>query len=888
MQPSEQLDWLVRTKLQPPPPRSDAIHRPRLLTALHRATVPPQLILLSAPAGYGKTTLLSDFVIHNQIAWLSLDEGDNDPALFLAYLIAALQRLEPACGITAQALLAHPSIPNPGAQARRIIGALINDVLETISTPFALVLDDLHLIAEPSIHLALDYLLEHMPSSMRVVIATRRDPPLALARLRARGQLVELRAADLHFTLDETTVLLNEQLNLNLSPDDLSTLQTCTEGWPAGLRLLAGSLARIPTRVGRTAFITRLAHTDRHVFDFLADEVLSRQLPVVRTFLLKTSILPELTSALCNAVTGRSDAETILEDLDRRSLFLIAIPSPSSATYRYHALFAEFLRRQLAREMPEHVSELHRRAAEAQGTPVQAIGHYLAAEMWEPAAQAIEQVYEQLLQQGLLNTLTGWIHALPQEVRDAHRDLTWLLGDCALLKGEVNVAQSLLEQTLQALEADGDKMQESAVLTDMATNAFMAGDLERASTLAHRALAHPAPRSGLVQLLMVRGWTGYFQGEWERAEADFAAALAIVEESDESFVWLVLAFYLHVPMALLPGGLERIEHFCHQATARVEEPVSPLQLVIEEELSFIHLLRGRLEQAIRAGERALAIKEQLDSFPFLGLDAVAYLAVIHAARRNYGAADRLFDNLFDQIEQVPMLQKSVSSYLYILGRTRWMQGHLEKARQAYTRLCEAEASSALPQAPMFRLMLRGLLEMAERRYAEAGRTLREAASLEQEKRLPTLARNARLLLAHLYLEQNHPQDALAELEPMLILCEQRGTPGIILQQGTIVVPVLRLAVEQGVCASFAAHLLDLLGVTREPKPVSVPDTGETLTRREVEVLRLLAAGASNRTIAEQLVISEGTVKSHVHHIFGKLNVRSRTEAAARARALHLI
>lgn len=255
-----------------------------------------------------------------------------------------------------------------------------------------------------------------------------------------------------------------------------------------------------------------------------------------------------------------------------------------------------------------------------------------------------------------------------------------------------------------------------------------------------------------------------------------------------------------------------------------------------------------LEQAIQAGKRALAIKEQLDSFPFLGLDAVAYLAVVHAARRNYAAADRFFDHLFDQIEQVPMFQKSVSSYLYILGRTRWMQGRLEEARQVYARLCEAEAASALPQAPIFRLMLRGLLEMADRRYTEAGRTLREAVSLEQKRRLPTLARSAPLLLARLYLEQNHPLDALAELEPVLVLCEQRGTPGIILQQGAIVVPALQLAVERSVNAPFAAYLLDLLGAPREPQPISVPDTGETLTRREVEVLRLIAAGASNRAI----------------------------------------
>ncbi|HEY67719.1 MAG TPA: helix-turn-helix transcriptional regulator, partial [Thermoflexia bacterium] len=314
MQASGRADWLVQTRLHPPPLCGDVIPRPRLLDVLHTALTSYPLTLISAPAGYGKTTLLAAYCaevqrgeplfsstpLHfrppAQIAWLSLEEEDNDPVHFLNGLIAALRCLNSACGTTAQMLFS--SLPNPSAEARRIVGVLINDILETLPDPFALILDDLHLITEPAVFAALDYLLERLPPQMHLVIATRHDPPLALARLRARGRLAELGLADLRFSGDEASLFLNERRHLGLSPADLTALQARTEGWPVSLRLLASSLERIPTPTGRTVFITDLAQTDRYVFDYLADEVLNRQDPEVRAFLLETSILSELTAPL--------------------------------------------------------------------------------------------------------------------------------------------------------------------------------------------------------------------------------------------------------------------------------------------------------------------------------------------------------------------------------------------------------------------------------------------------------------------------------------------------------------------------------------------------------------------------------------------------------------
>ena len=900
--------WLLQTKLQPPLPRSDVIHRPRLFAALRNTLTSHRLILISAPAGYGKTTLLADFrltmadsgssspdatiqnqksKIQNRTAWLTLDEEDNDPVLFLSYLIAALQSLHPTCGATAQSLLASPTgSPFPLTQ---IVGVLINDILETLADPFALILDDLHRITEPAVFTALDYLLEHLPPQMHLIIATRYDPPLALARLRARGHLAELRLAELRFTDDETTSFLNERLRLGLSPDDLASLQARTEGWPVGLRLLAGSLDRLTAAAERTAFITALARTDRHIFDFLADEVLAHQPPDVRRFLLETSILPELTAPLCAAVTGRADAVAILEELNRRNLLLTLQPTPSnlqSATYRYHALFAEFLRRRLEREMPERIRDLHRRAALAERDPGRAIQHYLAAERWEDAARIIESIGEQIVQQGLLTTLADWIQALPPPVRTERPSLTYLLGVCAWQRGEIGTAEALLKQALDLFEAQGDQAGQGRVLADLVTCALLQADLERSEKLSRRALARPLPPPSRVQLLVERAGQELLQGRWAEAEADLEEARAVAQESDDPEVIYSLAYHLDPIFVLVPGGLACLERACSQALAHLGTWISPLRVAVESRLAFVHVWRGRMTKGIRLGESALAHHARLGGQSTIEvLEAAAIVAAAHAARGEYAAADRLFDLVLQSVGQVTISEEVAAGFLYLLGRTRWLQGRREEARLVYDQMHAFAHPAEPPLAPALRQMMHGLLEIGEQHYAEAERCLYRAVLLEEKARLAALFGSARLLLAHLYAKMDRPHEALAELSLLLARCEREGTPGLILKEGALAVPVLRLAVEQGVHASFAARLLDILGVGDEPRPLPIPETGETLTRREVQILRLIAQGLSNRAIAEQLVVSEGTVKTHVHRILRKLDAASRTEAAARARRL---
>lgn len=907
-QSNEPRHWLAETKFHPPLLREDIIPRQNLLNDLRSLLASQPLTLLSAPAGYGKTTLLA--ALHSTypdlfLAWLSLDEDDNDPTRFLISFIVALQHLNPVCGATAQSLLT--SLPNPAAEMRRVTSVLINDVLESLPDPFTLILDDLHLINEQAIFVGLNYLLEHMPPQMRLVVSSRHDPALALARLRARGQVTELRLAKLRFTDEEAMTFLNDRLGLDLSPVEVGILQSHTEGWAVGLRLLGGSLDHLNSPEDRRSFIEHLAQTDRHIFDFLAEEVFNYQEQAVQTFLLKTSILPELTPALCQAVTRQADAGTVLEDLYRRNLFLVGTdirvgresgpslaleihgPPSHQASYRYHDLFAEFLRHKLQQELPEILPDLHLRAARAQSDHSRAVGHYLAAASWSEAAEIIEQIGAEMFSRGYLDTLSRWINMLPASVLESHPRLLHYLSNCAFWKGGWPEVQSLLERALHGFEVAGDEAGQGEVLANLATCAIFQSDMKRSGVLFDQALTYPIPPHTRVQSLLGRAALDVEWGNWAQAEQDFKAAMDLVQETGElDLLYLVTFPFFDPGFAFLPGGLEHLERICQQARAQVGDEVSPLRLVVEEMSAILHLFRGQLGDAIRIGESALALRERLGGHPFLGIEADIFLIVAHAVQGNFSAVEPLLASLFQEIELKNYPTADLADLLFSVGRVRWLQGRMKEAREIYDLMCTVEDPRlALPAARICHTWMLSLLEMTEGRYEEAERLLRQPEVLEQKDRRSTISGSTRLMLARLYMEQNRRQEALVELAPVLTHHEQLGIPFAILMEGQSIVPLLRLAVEKGVNETYAAHLLEMLGATGEQRPVYVSHTGEILTPREVEVLRLVVAGYSNQAIGEKLVISLWTVKSHLTHIYRKLDVASRTQAIAHARKLGL-
>jgi LuxR family maltose regulon positive regulatory protein len=503
----------------------------------------------------------------------------------------------------------------------------------------------------------------------------------------------------------------------------------------------------------------------------------------------------------------------------------------------------------------------------------------------------IEQVGRELLQQGLLDSVRGWIQALPLPVREARPRLAYLLGVCARQRGDLDAAQALLERALHAFEAAADAASQGEALMELANVSSGQHDYQRQLPLIQQALAHPLPPHGRVQLLIIHAWRSLYQGDWAQVEPHVAEALQVTLESGEPGAFNVLALQLRMPFLLLPGGAERLERYCRAALSRFGEGAGPVQAGAHSLLGAICLLRGRLDEAVREAEHALALSAQLGGYVYLDNEVDIVLTLAFWGRGDYAAAERHWKARWPRVEGTPAARPWLVSFLGYLGRTQWMQGHLDEARQTFARMQAEATAQDLPDAALMLALLRALLEMSDRRYAAAERTLRQALELQNKFRHTPVYGNARPLLAYLYLQWNRPEDALAELSPMLSECERQGMPGLILQEGSIMPPLLRLAIERRSHMDFASQLLDTLhtvAVGGSPRPVQVPETGEILTSREVEVLRLIAAGASNRTIAEQLVISERTVKSHITHILGKLGVSSRTQAAARAHELRLV
>jgi len=428
---------LLETKLHAPR-RRGVVARPRLRDRLDRRDQ-RALTLVSAAAGFGKTTLVADWVADGPAtAWLSIDRRDNDPALFWTYVVAAIQTTMPEAGVTARALL---EAPQPSIDA--VVATLLND-LHAVAHGLVLVLDDYHVIDSPEIHESLAFLLEHLPSHVHLVIASRADPPLPLARLRARGELLELRAADLRFTTDEAAAYLNDAMGLTLAPRDIEVLEARTEGWIAALQLAALSMQGRDDIAG---FIAGFAGDDRFVLDYLVGEVLDRQSTDVRSFLLETSILNRLTGALCDAVTDRSCDKATLEHLERANLFLVPLDDRRT-WYRYHHLFADVLRARLLDEDPALVPQLHRRASgwyDANGDRAEAIAHAMAAEDPERAAQLIELTAPLMRQNRQEVTLRRWLEALPAEVFCDRPVLAITLVGARMATGDATGVESLLQ-----------------------------------------------------------------------------------------------------------------------------------------------------------------------------------------------------------------------------------------------------------------------------------------------------------------------------------------------------------------------------------------------------------------------------------------------------------
>ena len=894
---------LVTTKLRPPRTRPNLVARPRLREAFAREGG-RKLTLVSAPAGFGKTTLLSEWLEdgsgdERRVAWVSLDVGDNDPARFLTYLVTALRTVEEGIGEGLLASLRSPELPPVEAT----VGTLINE-LARIEQEITLVLDDYHEIDSLPVHEAIAFLIEHLPENVHLVVSSRTAPLLPLPKLRARGQMAELGAADLRFTTEEATAFLNDSMGLTLSAGDVAALEEVTEGWVAALQLAALSMR---DRGDVSGFVEAFSGSNRHVLDFLADEVLERQPEGVRGFLLRTSVLESMTARLCDTVTGHSDGQGMLERLERENLFVVALDD-GRRWYRYHHLFAEFLRGRLGRENPELVGELHLRASgwyEDNGLLPQAIGHALSASGLdiERAARLVEKGIKETWRRGEFPTVLRWLEALPTEAKRRRPRLFPAHALALTLTGRPDDAEPPLEEAELAAEATGEDRQ---FLLGFAAavrswRARLRGDAREAVDLARRALSL-LPAEDLPQ----RNLAAVCLGDALRTTGDLAAASEAFAEAAE--------------LGRAAG------HAYGTLTAMVWH-------------ARVQAERGRLRDADDAFRRAMRFvtEEGVGLLPAAGLAHIGMGSLLYE-RNDLDGAERELQMGMELAER----SRETSNLLWgynTLSRVKWARGDeegaFEIAREAerVARYSRADLELAVAAARMARLRL-------------ARGELAEAATFEQERvrnanhvadgaagvaRMVDGTTSARLLHA-----QGRHDEALRLLEELQEAMGAAGRTGDLIRVqalqaltlwaqnekeravGTLA-RALSPAEPEGYVRTFVDEgeaMGDLLSATLGARQRGHPDAGrvpagylakllaalaqeaatpraderlpEPPSERELEVLALIAAGKSNSRIARDLYVSTSTVKTHVNNLYRKLGAHSRTQAIARARELELI
>ena len=919
---------LLSTKFFFPFPRANLVPRPRLIERLSVGVSGP-LTVVSAPAGYGKTTLLSEWHAKNgrefPIAWLSLDVDDNDTNRFLLYLTTALETIKSGILNNTNLLFKAPQIP----PSEVILTSLINE-LNVIPYDFALVLDDYHTISNRTIHDVISFLIDHQPLGMHLLILTRSDPPLPLARLRARNQLVEIRAADLVFNSLEAQKFLSEVMGLKLSASDIAVLETRTEGWIAGLQMAALSMRG---RDDSSNFIQSFTGSNRFILDYLVEEVISQQSESVKQFLLQTAILKRLNGSLCDAVTGQSNGKTILEQIEKANLFLVPLDDERH-WYRYHHLFADLLRVRLDQIYPGLKTQLHLRAGtwfENEGLTVEAINHALAAGEHNYAARLVEENTTRLLAQGELHILMDWIGAIPADLRQTRPWLCIHQAYALAFAGRLAEAPPLLTQGKSAQEQILIELGEESETASAETRAF-AG-----AVAAIRAMVAVMTGKDHEAILLARQARSLLPIEslWDRAATAWALGYALrsqghLAESRAAFEEQIRLGRKMGNIWTLVTGLTDLAH-----VLRTQGQLCQARKLFEEALN----------EASQQGARSLGYISRMES----GLASVLY------EQNELEAAEGLLSGAISHTDQWPNPNHTV--YAYVLQtRVSLAKDDLLAARKSIEAADHVGKNTALTrlnrrliEANLIKVFLAfetaGIRLTAGDPLADKTNAIVEEWSGEQVNTAEVMDENAEvaaLSMARVSLSTGRSEQALSLLEPVtnnaintghintaiasLVLtaiahhnCSTNATkqivpalialedalrnaePGcyvrVFLDEGRPMQLLLTQWLTQtgeSPLKQYAVRLLSHFNaepnaVIRTEKKISPNDhLIEPLSQRELEVLHLIAKGITNQEIASQLIIARGTVKAHTSSIYRKLDVANRTEAVARARQLGIL
>src|SRR6266566_3506604 len=877
---------ILATKLYIPRLRPNVVSRPRLLERLNEG-LHRKLTLIAAPAGFGKTTLISAWMAgcDRQVAWLSLDKGESDPTLFLTYLVAALQTIAPDIGVGVLGALQSPQPP----PTETILAALLNEIT-AIPDNFVLVLDDYHVIDAKAIDQALTFLLEHQPPQMHLVIATREDPQLPLARLRARDQLTELRATDLRFTSSEAAEFLNQGMGLNLSAEDVTALEARTEGWIVGLQLAAISLQG---QQDATGFITSFTGSHHFVLDYLVEEVLQQQPESIQTFLLRTSILDRLCGPLCDSVllNPSGSGQATLEYIEHANLFLVPLDN-ERRWYRYHQLFADLLRQRLQQRSASStgdevgdVTELHSRASvwyEDHGLEIEAFHHAANANDVARAERLIEGEGMPLQFRGAGAPVLNWLESLPRTILDARPSL-WVTYASTLLFGGQHTA---VEQKLQAAEAALQGTEPDDRTTDLvgriasmrATLAVIQHDVETIITQSRRALEYLHPDNLPVRTATT--WTlGYayqLQGDRAAASQAYTEVICIGKSFGDSIYTLAATINL--------GQVQEADNQLSLAAESYRRSLQlagdpPQRMACEAHLGLARVFYewNDLEAAGQHGQQSAQLARQIivDTFAAYGV----FVARLKLAQGDVSGAAAVLDEAEAFVRRhsfvFRMPDVAAAQVLLLLH-----QGHLAAAAhlaqmhdlplsQARVHLAQRDPSAALARLLPWRQQV-------------------EAKGWADE-RLKVM------VLQAVALHMNGDKDQAVQLLcDALRLAKPGGFIRLFVDEGPPMAHLLSQAAASGMLPDYTGKLLAILKAEEQKRahtsslPPPAQRMFEPLSPRELEVLHLMAAGLSNQEMCERLFLALSTVKGHNRTIFGKLAVQRRTEAVARARALGLV
>jgi LuxR family maltose regulon positive regulatory protein len=922
---------LLRTKLYIPPTRPELVPRPRLIERLN-AGLHRKLTLISAPAGFGKTTLLSEWINQSPIpntkspkfAWLSLDEDDNDLARFLAYFVAALQTID---GNVGKGLLAALQSPGP-VNVEPVLTALLNEIAD-LSDNLVLVLDDYHVIESQPVDNALTFTLDHLPPQMHLVIATRTDPTLPLSRLRARGQLTELRAADLRFTTDEAAAFLQRVIRIPISPDDVCTLESCTEGWITGLQLAAVAMQGLEQPDQIAHFIHSFCGSHRYIIDYLVDEVLDQQTLEVQEFLLQTSILDRMVAPLCNVVASRKDSQAILERLEAANLFLIPLDS-ERRWYRYHHLFADLLRQRLHQTQPEQVPILHCQASEwceLNGFVDEAIDYALAAEDFERAADLVEGRAETLWGRGEQTKLLGWLEALPVEQVFSKPQLCIFRAWGLFASGQQGAAERSLQAAEQALDPTADRATETSPIERdqppgsdrmklqgrvAAIRAFMAsfrGDVPGIIQYSRQALEYLPEQDSVWRSSAAIALGDAYSFKGELAAAYRARLEALKASKAAGNIYLILIASLKLAVTLRQQGrLQRTIEICQQQLQLVYESglsqtamAGWLLAIWGEVLAELNDLDGAIHQAKNGAE----LTGRGSDVAMLGWSCLCLVRVLFA-RGDMADAEEIIqkmENIAREYHVPPWITSPMAAWQ---ARIWLAQDKLDSASHwVGERGLDADGDPTYLHEMEYMVLARILI--AQGRLDEATSLLQRLLEATETGGRTSRAIEVLVLQALAVQAQGDTIQAITTLERALSLAEPGGYVRIFVDEGPPMARLLYEAVARGIMPDYTRKLLAAFedatkderrrtepspssSVIRPSSPALSKAEGlvEPLSQRELEVLQLIAEGLSNREISERLFLALSTVKGHNRNIFGKLQVQRRTEAVARARELGLV